>query len=101
MHTIRLREPWEVEAQPGRMIYRRHFNRPTGLEQGDVVRLVIDGLAAAAMVHVNGEPLASGDSCWDISAQLQNRNAIVISLTIDALPPARPFGEVRLEMLVA
>jgi len=98
MHTIRLREPWEVEFQPGRVIYRRHFNRPTGLGSGDVVRLMIDQLADGATVSFNGELLASGDSRWNISAQLENRNAIAVSLPRDALPPERPFGEVRLEI---
>jgi hypothetical protein len=99
MHTIRLREPWEVEAGPGRVIYRRHFNRPTGLGPGEVVRLAVDDLPAGATVSFNGEPLVGGDSGWDISAQLQNRNAIVVSLAAETLPPARPFGEVRLEIL--
>ena len=98
MHTIRLREPWEVEIQPDRVLYRRHFNRPTGLGPGDVVRLVIDDLPAGATVSFNGEQLVSSDSCWDISARLRPRSAILIHLAANESPRERPFGEVRLEI---
>ena len=97
MHTIRLREPWEVEAEPGRAIYRRHFNRPTGLEPGNIVRLAIDELPAAAMALLNGQSLTiDASSSADITAALRARNAIEIIVAADPTAGQRPFGEVRL-----
>lgn len=126
MHTIRLRDPWESELSAGRAIYRRHFNRPTGLTAADVVRLVVDELPAEAVVSFNGETLGKGlgvrgeglgvrgqgaegrgqkaevgrDS-WDITDALQLRNAIIIAVPAEEMPTQRPFGEVRLEILTS
>lgn len=99
MHTIRLREPWIVESQPGRVIYRRYFNRPTGLTNRDVIRLVIEDLADTAKVTFNSQSLAGeSPAAWEIAPWLLARNAVEIVVTSEGLPMQRPFGEVRLEI---
>jgi len=97
MHTIRLREPWEVETAPDYVVYRRYFNCPTGLEPGTVVRLAIEELPPAGQVSINTAPLRPAQSVWDISAALQPRNLISIELRGSPVSE-RPFGEVRLEI---
>jgi hypothetical protein len=97
MHTIRLREPWTVEFQPGRVIYRRHFNRPTGLGPGDVVRLAIDDLPTAATVFINGQSLTvDASASAEITEALLPRNAVEIIVAADPTAGQRPFGEVML-----
>lgn len=99
MHTIRLRDPWTVDFQADHAIYRRHFNRPTGLTPGDVVRLVIEQLADGARVTFNNQSLASdGAAIWEITPWLLPRNAVQVSIASETLPAAPPFGEVRLEI---
>ena len=97
MHIIRLREPWEVEPRPGGVVYRRYFNRPTGLAGGEAVRLAIDGLPLLAAVSFNGAPLAEGSS-GDITAALLPRNLVVIEVAGAEAAGELPFGEVRLEI---
>jgi hypothetical protein len=96
MHTIRLREPWIVELQSGRVIYRRYFNRPTGLQPGDIVQLAIDGLRHDALVSFNGHPLPASDAMsWEIGGRLQPRNIVIVEA---AGSEGLPFREVRLEI---
>jgi hypothetical protein len=96
MHTIRLRDPWDVEVRADSVLYQRYFNRPTGLEPTSVVRLAIDHLPAGSRVSVNDTSLGAAEA-WDITSQLQPRNAVVIEIGGHSLPQ-RPFGEVRLEI---
>ena len=99
MHTIRLREPWTVESQSGCVIYRRYFNRPTGLTPDDVVCLVIEQLVDEAKVSFNSQSLAcGGPTSWDITHWLLLRNAVEVSIASEAVPARRAFGEVRLEI---
>jgi len=99
MHTIRLREPWLIEFQSGCAIYRRHFNRPTGLTNHDVVHLVIEQLVDEAKVSINSQSLVSaGLAAWEITSWILPRNAVQVSLASETLPAERPFGEVRLEI---
>jgi len=98
MHTIRLREPWDVEVAADHVLYRRHFNRPTGLGPGDAVRLVVENLPPETAVSFNKQPLSAPGLCWDITSWLQLRNAIEISVPAAASPFERPFGEVKLEI---
>jgi hypothetical protein len=100
-HTIRLREPWQVEMLSGRCLYRRPFNCPTGLSPNDRVLLAVEQLPAAAVVRFNGQSLPVGEACWEIGSLLKARNEIVIEFTATAVPEPRPFGEVRLEIHTA
>jgi hypothetical protein len=107
MHTIRLRDPWDATPQAdGTVRFTRHFNRPTGLESGDCVWLVIEGAAQPLAVTLNGNlvgqasRLPAHDSArYEITPLLQPRNKLEIDLSsapkIDALPA---LGEVRLEI---
>ena len=79
MHTIRLREPWDVELQPGGVLYRRHFNRPTGLQPPDVVRLAIDGLRGDARVGSTPRRLPAKAAAGYIALLSSSpRNAITV-----------------------
>jgi hypothetical protein len=93
MHVIRLRGPWHQEPLPGGSVrYSRRFHRPTGLESGDRVFLVLDGSAAA--VVLNGQPLALGSGRYDITELLAAKNLLEL-----AAPAGLPTdGLARLEI---
>jgi len=106
MHTIRLRGPWDFVPQedpPGTTRCTRHFHKPTGLDSGERVWLVIEGLAGTAQVSVNDTALAqaSGMSLirFDLTTLLRPHNELIIDI---ACPPnsdlVRFPGEVRLEI---
>ncbi|MCA9249115.1 MAG: hypothetical protein KDA42_18460 [Planctomycetales bacterium] len=92
----------------GRAEYRRRFHRPTGLEIGEAVFLVFDGVRSRGMVQLNGAPLGCVDEAggeFDISAQLDEPNILLVRVEHTAEPTAdqaaRPggiVGEVRLEI---
>ena len=117
-HPIRLRHPWE--SQPlatGQILYRRRFNRPTGLELHEQVALEIDRTMVAADVSLNGHPLGQIKPAEFFSADITELLAAANELTILADPltalsapppsqsiyiadpdalPGSPVGEVRL-----
>ena len=97
-HVIRLRDPWEaLPTTDGTLRQRRPFQKPTGLGPSDVVRLVIDGGAGLFAVAVNDRlqamPPTAGVAAFDITALLQPRNFIDLTLAGDGRR-----GEVRLEI---
>jgi hypothetical protein len=113
MHVIRLRAPWEVEPleeSSSSVRCTRNFNKPTGLGGSERVWLVIEGLACAAAITLNGAPVgpasrsSPGDppARFDITSLLEPRNKIMIDL---ACPvggdPVACLGEVRLEIAFA
>jgi hypothetical protein len=79
----------------GRVQFSRRFHRPTGLEPGDVVRIVFDGIGGAATIGMNGEPLVSRREhetsparetevlACDITSLLQPANQLVVELEFD------------------
>jgi hypothetical protein len=108
MHTIRLREPWDVEpAAGGLRRHRRFFNKPTGLDSGEQVRIVVDAAVGFVELTLNGSPpphageQGTGDEsvsrAYDVTTLLNLRNELVI-VTTDL--PASFRGEVRLEILL-
>ena len=106
MHTIRLRGPWEIE-QPedplGTARCVRHFNKPTGLESGERVWLVIEALASTATISLNGAIVGQASRMsparFDITPQLIARNRIEIELASPTgADPRVSLGEVRLEI---
>jgi Glycosyl hydrolase 2 galactose-binding domain-like len=111
MHVIRLRAPWEVEPleeSPNSVRCTRHFNKPTGLDDGQRVWLVIDGLACTAAVSLNDVPvgqasrLSPGDlpARFDITPLHEPRNKIVIEFECSvSSDPVASLGEVRLEIV--
>ena len=107
-HTIRLRDPWDASPQAdGTVRFTRHFNRPTGLETGDRVWLVIEG-AAPFSVSLNGHPVgqasrlpppAADPARYEITALLQPRNKLEIELQSAPATDGPPcVGEVRLKI---
>ena len=94
MHSIRLREPWECTTTEETAQFRRRFGRPTGLEAGDRVELVIEDNAGEARVTLNGTLVHSGSLAamhCDITKLLLPRNELVIESA------SRP-SNVRLEI---
>jgi beta-galactosidase/beta-glucuronidase len=101
----------------GRVSYNRTFNRPTGLEEGQRVDLVVEQVDAFGAVTLNGQPLgevrlADAAARFIITSLLQPHNELAIEvelprLTADSAPLPRPgrehfpgglIGEVRLEI---
>ncbi len=87
-------------------VFRRPFNRPTGLQGGDVVWLVLEGIADLQTVRLNDQPIWQRRSSTPesmpleiaITKLLQDANQLELQL---ALPcPALPYlsGETRLEI---
>jgi hypothetical protein len=117
-HSIRLRQPWdEVPAEAGRTIYRRRFNRPTGLDAWERVSLEIDRAVVIGTVSLNGALLGQvvpGQLFTaDITPHLQLANELRVEAdpqTALASPPpsnsvyivdpteplGSPIGDVRL-----
>ena len=104
MHSIRLRDAWESEpvrgAAAGRVRLRRRFGRPTGLESGDVVWLVVEGAAPPGVVTLNGHQLGEAGQGtpgrFDVTDHLAERNCVTIEVDLPDAGP--PLGEVRLEI---
>ncbi|MEM6329483.1 MAG: hypothetical protein AAF790_04450 [Planctomycetota bacterium] len=107
-HVIRLRGPWTDEA--GRRVklpaawrdalgdaesavLRRRFNRPTNLDAGEAVRLLVESPQRIEALLLNTSPVASGD---DLAAKLADSNELTVRLA-----RAEPGGvvlEARLEI---
>ena len=115
-HVIRLRGPWEREAEPPattppagadladegastlksnrRARYRRRFGRPHRLEAHEAVYLVVRLVQSAGKVAMNERLLGdvrcgTGAARFDITALLEERNQLVID--VESPPPA-PAG---------
>lgn len=109
MHTIDLTNAWEPPAAGSRAWVRR-FGRPSGIEPGDRIWLVMD-VPPPADATLNGSALpslseAAGPWRIDVTERLGVRNELVLPLDADdggmrraTLPAAR--GGVRLEIEVA
>ena len=119
-HTIRLRDPWEIERLAGGGLrYARRFHQPTGLDAGSRVTLVV-ALPSGVSVVLNGSPLApaapatssgSGsearESRYAVAARLRVQNVLLLEVAAaggDArglerqLSQALAHGAVRLEI---
>lgn len=132
-HVIRLRGPWEKQTgdgsvfrvrvpevsaeQPGcgeiagAVVYRRRFHRPTGLDDGTSVWLVIERVSGSlAAVALNGQrlgnpdangPDANGPDAYgrlEISPHLQHHNLLELTLIGEGDQPPLLDDEVRLEI---
>jgi hypothetical protein len=108
-HVIRLRAPWEIEPlpePPGLLRCTRHFNRPTGLESGERVWLVLPSLASPGTIVLNGDPLeptpglpADGGSVrCEITSRLTARNKVEIQLAANTDTALALLEQVRLEI---
>ncbi|MBI2827159.1 MAG: hypothetical protein HYX69_21010 [Planctomycetia bacterium] len=84
----------------GRVRYRRHFNRPTGLEPHERVWLVADGVDAAGSFSLNGQPLGLIDgyavpATSDVTDRLQPSNVVEVDVVLP--PDAALRGAARRE----
>jgi len=108
-HTIRLTAVWEppdLSAAPastgGGPLWRRRFGRPTGLEGGLRVLLVVEApppggqslldLGLPLCLVLNGTPLsrpADGVRSWitDITSLLAQRNELLLTPAVGWCPP--------------
>lgn len=122
-HPIRLRHPWDSEPQAdGRIVYRRRFNRPTGLDAGEHVSLEIDRALVAGDVILNGAKVGQLKPAEfftaDITSLLAAANELCVAvdprtalavapasasiyITAPDEPPGSPVGDVRLVIRVA
>ncbi len=107
-HIIRLRDPWQWVAcdvpaadDVAHIRVSRSFNRPTGLEPGTQVVLVIKGIPALRTVRLNDQTLsrraerARTDDAWtcEIGNRLDWRNRL--QLRIDSPNPANVNNSLR------
>ena len=138
-HRIHLKGPWDYEwlgpirgvatvgrarmpcewrlifgERAGRARFARRFHQPTGLEPGDVVRLVFDGLGGAATFRLNDELLvppldrASAPTrepqslAFEVTSLLRAANRLVVEIEFDpgAAPAERGglFGPVAIDI---
>jgi hypothetical protein len=100
----------------GRVRYSRSFNKPTGLDSGERVFLVVEPPRSEACILLHGELIGSvrpgeGAGRFDITDRLESHNRLEVYLDHPALdemrsvvgdPAALPagglVGEVRLEI---
>jgi hypothetical protein len=87
-HIIRLREPWNVSGDADRRVeLRRRFNCPTGLRPEDRVELVVEGLATAPTILLNGQLLPmTSDTANTLRCEIQSHliahNEVVLRLLV-------------------
>ena len=93
-HSFRLRDPWQCEAcEDGALRWSRVFHRPTGLDPGDQLVLVISGLPLSPQVTINGQPLTGGPE-YPLTHLLADTNKIELRIpppTSSRQPPASRF----------
>ena len=100
MHSIRLRHPWQSEADDDVIRWSRKFNWPAELTPEEVVHLVVESSVQPTAISLNNSPLPLDSSNrYVVTALLAPHNQIVVE--IDS-PPAETAEscplEVRLEI---
>lgn len=73
-----------VQCEAPEVVYRRSFNRPTGLEAKTVVMLVSDLLILANAVRLNDQPLSATSGEVEITPLLRTHNELLVTLQRDA-----------------
>jgi hypothetical protein len=107
---VRLPSDWQslFGDRGGRARFSRRFNRPTGLEPGDRIDLVLEGWGGSAEIVLNGEPLGTfdatdGETRIGITELLAAHNRV--SILLDFAPvqasgaPGGLFRPVAIEIL--
>jgi hypothetical protein len=95
----------------GRVRYRRTFQKPTGLESGERVWLVVEGPRSRAVVELNRKRLGDAGERFDVTGLLENYNRLEILVEHPAVDASGApvddnatgetgglVGEVRLEI---
>jgi hypothetical protein len=118
-HPIRLRHPWDElpGTVPGRVLYRRRFKCPSGLDSWERVALEIDRTIFSGEITLNGQTIGRLESgqffSADITQFLQPANELRAEVDPQTAspkptpsasvyivdpnePPGSPIGEVRL-----
>ena len=67
----------------GKDLFQRHFHKPTGLEDGDSIRIRIDQVNALADIFLNHKAIGStsvenGSTAFEIEDELEPRNLLEI-----------------------
>jgi hypothetical protein len=120
-HRIRLRGPWEYDAtggaagrgrlslpaalsgtalaeHSGPVRFSRRFGYPGRIDAGERVWLLVEGLASAAAISLNGTDLGSAaEAGFDVTSLLEPRNELTVELAVTAGQGA-PWNEVCLEV---
>lgn len=98
-HSGRVKMPcdWQsiFDQRAGTVRFARRFHKPTGLEPGDTVWLLFDGIGGEISLWLNGEPLAmntppvsaihSPALATEITNRLGPSNEIALEVTFDPL----------------
>ena len=88
-------------------VYRRSFNRPTGLQPQSRVWLVFTAVEGTGAARLNGRPIGTFDASADgspacgrfeVTRLLQNANVIEVTLAASSPALLCLSGEVRLEI---
>lgn len=91
LHRINLSTAWEPPADGSRTWVRR-FGRPSGVETGDRVWLVVEGHVLATLV-LNGVCLPSAQERHDVTDLLESRNELLFIPSAVAAVDEGPPGE--------
>ena len=121
MHAIRLAGPWEVVrgdapprrvrmpaaweavfSTPGTAVFRRRFNRPTGLGEDTRLWLSVREYGGTITVHLDGERIADPAPGEPVRVEvtcLAGSPTLEIEVTAgDGPPPTGLYGPVLLEI---
>jgi hypothetical protein len=104
-HHIHLRKPWNCRRSLDGVVWERRFNKPTGLDGGQRVFVVVENAVGDGIILFNGRslgPLSSSRDAtrYEVTAELDLHNRLEI-----LLEPMAPEGEselpaeVRLEIV--
>ncbi|MAT70761.1 MAG: hypothetical protein CMJ58_14700 [Planctomycetaceae bacterium] len=92
VYTFRLRDPWECAAGAGGgAAWSRRFNRPTGIDPGHELWLIVTDLPAGAQVTVNGQRVDSHSDSHGGPFRIHdlvNERGNQIGIVDPAAPPA-------------
>jgi hypothetical protein len=81
--------------------YRRSFNRPTGLAQGDAIVLKCGLLPIASSIDFNGNRLdVPAEQSLNIGPHLQHHNELVVKIAADQFQAAS-LASASLEIIAA
>ncbi len=87
-HRIRLRAPWAAREEPQGTVLRRRFHRPTGLDAGTRVFLVLEAVSATLRLELNGAPLGESEGETGAEFELTGRLASFNELAVIVLGEA-------------
>ena len=100
VHRIQLRGPWQWLADDPRLGCQRRFHAPTGLEDGELVVLVIRPPAPGGELMLNGTSLGRIDQSeqrFEVTEHLSSSNLLVYraaaAAEVDSLGPAPDHGD--------